>query len=268
MAQTIPKLNIALAETFQALPESLKDWLASDQCTVLISEINKKLGVKEERRRIIPRLLMRLILKDLEPTDFINELAGALNMNYQAAKALTQEIEQKVLNPIAAGLKRGVGVDIKLIYLGKEKPREEGPAPLEAAVPEAPASAEATAGKPASVEPALPADGATADKPAVIYKKGTFGRIPIAKTQPLKVQAPPPEKPAPVEITPPPAREGGLRQPPIPPPPSPAKAGFGGQSPPQARRIVHYSNFLTPLSKPKKEDIILEGNMVDLRLII
>ncbi len=90
--------------------------------------LNKKLGIKNEKRRIVPRLIIRLVLKDLEPGDFINELAAALNMNDQAAKALAQEIEEKIFNPIALGLRQSIGLDIKLIYFGK--PSERGPAKL------------------------------------------------------------------------------------------------------------------------------------------
>ncbi len=379
------ELKESLTETFYALPEAIQSWLASRQATIFISEINKKLGLKEEKRGILPRLIMRLILKDLEPANFINELSAALNMNYQAAKALVQEIEEKIFNPIAAGLKRDVGLDVKLIYFGK--PSERGPVKLEEmpieppqieipAIPQpftrpfaapAPKPPMAAAGTPAETrrptpampisprtpEPEEPEIGeasayaeSTADKPALIYKKGTFGRVPIAKSGPvrplpppirtpvapmpqqspaqppkpplietkpelkLKVEAPLPPTTAPLEIN----RPATESKPAFPPKPLQAAGGpaaglgpkptppagrptsgpniFSGQDPfPKATkivhydfqaasdklqseiRVVHYSNFLTRLDelglekkpKPKKEDVILKGNVVDLR---
>lgn len=279
MAKPVPKLNISLAETFAALPESIKDWLASEQCTLFISEINKKLGLKEEKRSIIPRLIMRLVLKDLELPEFINELSGALDMNFQAAKALAQEIEQKILNPIAMGLKQDVGIDVKLIYFGKPKPIEEGPAPLKmkAEAPPQPV-AEMPEKKMPQPQPMPRKEPEIKEAPALIYKKGTFGRVPISKPTPpapppikpykaepsgfkpkpetkLKIETPVPEKATAPEIK---VEKTTTLKPPIPPP---------------ATRIVHYSSFLTPLSNldskkksgPKKEDINIEGNRVDLR---
>lgn len=107
-----------LLDDFQALPEAIKNWFASDHTTTAIAEINKKLGIKEARRSIIPGLVLRLIVRDLEPRDFINELSGELKINYPTAKAITVEIETKVLRPIEAGLLQDAGVDVKLIYSG------------------------------------------------------------------------------------------------------------------------------------------------------
>ncbi len=341
MAENTNQLNISLAEAFAALPESIQDWLASEQCTIFISEINKKLGIKNEKRRIVPRLIIRLVLKDLEPGDFINELAAALNMNDQAAKALAQEIEEKIFNPIALGLRQSIGLDIKLIYFGK--PSERGPAKL-GEMPSQPPQAETPAApqqftKPftAPIMPSAPRmpepeEPEIGKAPALIYKKGTFGRIPIAPSSPqtsgipvpkipslttespiiprppmpqglgnrpapetkLKVEAPLPPTTAPLEINRPaptikPSPTAGLG--PKPTPPAGGPNVFSGQNPfPKATKIVNffqppafdpqpeikvvnYNSYLTPINElgleknpePKKENVILDGNTVDLR---
>ena len=300
---TITQLKPSSAENFDALPETIKDWMASDQVTVYISEINKKLGLKGEKRRVIPQLVIRLVLKDLEPTNFISELSQALSMNPQAAKALTQEIEQKIFNPIAQGLRRDVGVDVKLIHLGKSGTGEEIPAPLiveeEPGVPapfslqekpEAlPSPAIERGQKPLTVEPET--EPLTTETPALIYKEGTFGRIPIAN---------PPIKPKPVA----PEIQSDIKpdlklkvEKPIEPllsikprisPPSPNTMSLNEQKParqvssfqpiPKATqivhynaflasaqpRIVHYSNFRTPLNN-SISGVVLVGHTVDLR---
>src|SRR3989344_2845497 len=129
----ITQLKPSIADSFKVLPESIKDWLGSDLITNYISDINKKLGIKGKKRSIIPRLIVRLVTKDLLPADFIGELAKTLNAPPAAAKAIAQEIFDKTLQPIEIGLRRDTGIDVKTIFFGKPKEaREGGLSPLEA----------------------------------------------------------------------------------------------------------------------------------------
>ena len=114
-----PLTKISISAAYQSLPEQVRDWLSSDSVTFAIAETNTRLGLKEWRRRIIPTLVLRLIVQDIEPTDFINDLSRELNVSFQTAKAIAEDIETKVLKPIENELRREVGVDIKLIYFGK-----------------------------------------------------------------------------------------------------------------------------------------------------
>lgn len=130
-----------ISSTIQSLPEHVWDWLTSDAATLSITEINNRLGFKSERRRIIPSLILKLITQNLDPMDFINELSHELNIGFQAAKAISEEIESRILKPIESELRRDVGVDVKLIYFGKPstqraEPKIQVAAPLLSKAPE------------------------------------------------------------------------------------------------------------------------------------
>src|SRR3989344_9372644 len=133
MAET--KQISPILAAYQSLQEHLRDWLASDVVMFSIGEINNRLWFKDEKRKIIPALVLRLFIQDLEPIDFINELSHELAISFEAAKSITQDIEAKVLKPVASELRREVGVDTQLLYFGKPGPRTtkepEAPASLE-----------------------------------------------------------------------------------------------------------------------------------------
>ncbi|OGY68240.1 MAG: hypothetical protein A3H63_01880 [Candidatus Harrisonbacteria bacterium RIFCSPLOWO2_02_FULL_45_10c] len=140
MAET--KQISPILAAYQSLQEHLRDWLASDVVMFSIGEINNRLGFKDEKRKIIPALVLRLFIQDLEPIDFINELSHELAISFEAAKSITQDIEAKVLKPVASELRREVGVDTQLLYFGKPGPRaikeqENIPAPATSPFPSA-----------------------------------------------------------------------------------------------------------------------------------
>src|SRR3989338_2829946 len=146
----MPEQPTNISSAIQSLPEHVWDWLTSDAVTLSITEINNRLGFKSERRQIIPSLILKLVTQNLDPMDFINELSHELNIGFQAAKAIAEEIESRVLKPIESELRRDVGVDVKLIYFGnpsaqRAEPPIRGalnaPIPLEAGRPAATAAA-------------------------------------------------------------------------------------------------------------------------------
>ncbi len=108
-----------LHTAFLALPRRIKDWLASDQITFLLREITDRLGLSENKVAKISKLILRLIVQDLELLEFINELAHELDTSFQTAKTIAQDIEMKVLKPIENDLRKEIGIDLKLIYFGK-----------------------------------------------------------------------------------------------------------------------------------------------------
>lgn len=187
MAEPNQTTTYSLAEEFDTLPEAIKTWLASDHATIYVSEINKKLGIKGERRGIIPTLVLRLVTKDLEPRDFIPELAAELNIGQPIAKSLAEEIEAKILHPIELGLRRDAGVDIKLIYLGETAEKTVAPAapPVTGKIP--PPTAEISRPPiPPITKPQLPtAPTAPEEKPAIspriIYRERDFQAKPEIK---------------------------------------------------------------------------------------
>ena len=107
-----------LGTAFTSLPQSVREWLTDENVALFVDEINTKLGfdIDNPQSEIIPHLVLRLCVQDLEPRDFINELSHYLDIGFESAKTLTKEIEERILKPIEAPLKIDVGVDLKLLY--------------------------------------------------------------------------------------------------------------------------------------------------------
>ncbi len=116
MAIAPPQQPKTLRQRFMELPEKIRDWLASERATYAIIEINQRLGLFGIFIEIIPRLVLRLVVKDLNPDTFITALSKELDIDLASAKTIAQEIEEKILRPVAPALLREAGVDIKLIY--------------------------------------------------------------------------------------------------------------------------------------------------------
>ncbi|MDD5430996.1 MAG: hypothetical protein PHP03_02115 [Candidatus Pacebacteria bacterium] len=119
MEGTINSLSMA----YQSLPESIREWLASEPTMFAVGEINTRLGFKDNKRKIIPRLILRLAVEDIEPLDFVNELSYALNISFQNAKTIAQDIEEKIFREIAPELKT-INVDVNLISFGQPGPKK------------------------------------------------------------------------------------------------------------------------------------------------
>lgn len=120
------KPTASVSAAFQSLPENIRDWATSDSTMFSISEINARLGLKEEKKRVIPSLVLRLITQNLDPQDFINELSYELGTSFQTAKSISQDIENSILKPVENELRKDVGVDVKLIYFGQPVARRPG----------------------------------------------------------------------------------------------------------------------------------------------
>lgn len=171
----------SILASYQSLPAHIRDWASSEQTTFSISEINNRLGLKNEKRKIIPRLILRLTTQDLDPLNFINELSHELGVSFQTAKSISQDIEEKVLKPIENELRRDVGVDVKLIYFGQLGPRPAAaptipvkpitPTPA-ATVPPAPAPAPIPAPQitPVAPQPEMPQLAKPPKEPTVSLK--------------------------------------------------------------------------------------------------
>ncbi len=117
----MPELAPKPITNFKELPDPLKGWLASSQLTFLISDLNRRLGFREEEEmRVIPTLILRLAISSVEPEEFVSQLSKLLDISPSAAHALAQEIEEKMLRPVETVLRSELGIDIKLIHFGKE----------------------------------------------------------------------------------------------------------------------------------------------------
>ena len=122
----------------QDVPQEIRHWFGSEKTTLLIMDINQKLKLVGEDRRIIPKLLLRLEVKDLNPQYFTSELSSQLKITHESAKFLAKDIEEKILEPIRQPLLEW-GVDAGLIefshLIEKELTKYED-APIETEKPE------------------------------------------------------------------------------------------------------------------------------------
>ncbi len=101
----------------QALPDvpgEIRSWVGSEKITLFIRGLNERLGLKDERARVIPRLLLRLEVKDIHPAEFADTLSRELQIGSGAAKSIAEELKENVLRPIEPALAEW-GADIDLI---------------------------------------------------------------------------------------------------------------------------------------------------------
>ncbi len=110
-------------EDFDSLPDQIKDWLSSAPVSYFIMDINRRLGFKDNRLAVIPKLIFMLVTKIIKPDEFINELSHELNVSFENAKTITEEIEKNILRPIEISLRSDTDIDIKLFYFGKPGPQ-------------------------------------------------------------------------------------------------------------------------------------------------
>lgn len=201
-----------LRKAFQNLPQPAQNWLTSDSVTAVIIDINKRLDLEGELLRILPTVILRLVVKDVKPENFIPELSKELDIDFNQASAIAKDIEEKILRKIETILRTNVGVDTKLIYTS--------PTPLPIPRPEG-----------ARLAPPLSGAAPTSEQPYIIYEE-----------KPGLRETPRPEPPKLSEVkipikTQPPAPKPAPPAPPVPPAQQNTRT-----------RSVHYSNLRTPLS--------------------
>lgn len=169
-----------LLKLVQSVPQEIRNWIGSEKTTYLIGDINRRLGFEEENLRIIPRLILRLEVRNLLPQNFAAELNKELNKPIAELKPIIEEIKENILQPIENELFKW-GVDIRLI-------KAEGGMPL---------SNQAAPTLEIKTPGSLPAHPPLTEKPSA--------PAPVVSNQPV----PPPMPPSPplnrVEIIPPPA---------------------------------------------------------------
>ncbi len=112
-----------ISAAFQSLPAAIKDWLASEELVYKISDLESRFGIDYPKDTVIPDLILKLCTQVLDPRDFINELGLDLDISFQSATHLTQEIEDRCLKSIKSSLRQDVGVDLGQLYFGQPAPR-------------------------------------------------------------------------------------------------------------------------------------------------
>src|ERR1051325_2920301 len=96
------------------MPKEIRSWLASEKTTYLIADLNRKLGLKDSQVRVIPTTILRLVTKEIEPTNFIHSLSEELQITLESAKKMAEEVKSKILDPFGGELLNW-GVDVTLV---------------------------------------------------------------------------------------------------------------------------------------------------------
>jgi hypothetical protein len=112
-----------LGEIPKNIPDQIKDWFGSIEITELISRLNQALGLEKEKRRIIPRALLKLEFKELQPENLEEYLRKELSPDEQKLEIALEEIKGPILSPIKKELLE-YGVNIDLIGLSAEEAAE------------------------------------------------------------------------------------------------------------------------------------------------
>ncbi len=239
-------VTTSLQNAFASLSDKIRDWLSSEEIVKNITTLNDKLSLKSDKERIISKLILRVAVQDLDPRDFANELGSQLKINYEAAKEVTQKIHDECLQPIEAELKK-IGVDVhEMIEYSTAPPDQlssypDKPAPVTEYSNPAKLSA-----KPTKVK----------NKPATEAPNN----LPLAKQ---KIKPPTPNQPFVLheeigEIKPveeeskssftykEPVKERSVEEAPV-----RVEIENSLDDNVEVQRIVHYSNFFTPLNTPQ-----------------
>lgn len=213
-----------LAAAFEALPKKIRDWLGSDEVTDLIADISDSKG------SVIAKAVLRLTVGDLNPRDFINELSSQLSVDYEKAKEISQQILDNVLKPIEISLKEaGVDVGLMIEYPRKIAASATAP-PRNDDRSSVIASPDRNRGEAISPPdnlpiPKSPVKPVSPDKPFILYQEEDVSQSPSEK--PSFKYRPPLEDRVSFKLAP--------------------KAEIG--IPGQIARVVHYSEFITPLNQ-------------------
>lgn len=226
---------------FLELGESIRDWLTSDEVTYKVINLNKKYGFTDDLISAIPFLITRLVVKDLNPEDLGAALEKQLDIDEKTATQILEEINSKILKPIAGGL-HNAGVKLSSISksIGGAESASQIKEILEPAV-----SFEANLAPSALRETASVEEEKTEEKKP-IKEEVSLGTAPVIihQEKPLFTPEAPREKPS-VSFEPP--RSRTFRQ-------KPVSAKIEEPEGKEKSRIVHYSNFRTPLDKTDAKD--------------
>ncbi|MBI2406598.1 MAG: hypothetical protein HYV25_03405 [Candidatus Harrisonbacteria bacterium] len=267
-----------LHAAFVELPDNVRHWLVSEKVSDIVADMNTRLDYHGDKISAIPWLITRLAVKDLAPKYFMSELRATLVVDENEARAITEEIDKKILRPIERDLSRA-GVDLNSLYLGQEAPATIKQESKEAIKQEAGPGAQ-----PAEIKPISPISPISPIGPISPIKEGspTGPLILHAEKEPLAPATPLPQSTSRIE---PPRPAFSLNIPqskykkPAAPPPvtvrietpgedvgskkhevgvgveaqqqkgNPSTSSGYKDTPPKIMKVVHYSPFYTNIPK-------------------
>ena len=218
-----------ISKKFESLPENLKEMLLSPTTFETVRRIcwDHYLNT-EEKISIVSTTTGKVIMGFLHPDDLRGELQEILGVDIRVAASITREINNKILSPIRE--------EIKKVYTPIIIEIKKTPTPLAEEVPAEEISAKekliekVETPTPPSPPPIQPSRGG----PFILHKEEALKPILETRTPPAETAIPPTASLAPK----PPTAKLEFGKP------------FGKVQGKEEPRIVHYSNFRTPLKQP------------------
>ncbi|OGY56151.1 MAG: hypothetical protein A2Y84_00855 [Candidatus Colwellbacteria bacterium RBG_13_48_8] len=101
------------------VPREIRQWLASDPTFIVVERINDRFSFLGDQRAVIPTALSLLVIKELEPSNFIKVLGEKLGISEERVEPVAFEIKGALLEPIQKQLS-DYGIDIRAIHTPNE----------------------------------------------------------------------------------------------------------------------------------------------------
>lgn len=234
---------------WDALPEALKEAVASDANSKLAWTICELHHVPEEKRRDILTLVGDVMFGFIHAVDLSREIIEATGIPPKTADAIAEEINHKIFAPIRGDIEKAYAPHTKEFesatqvqadeagFAGEIRAGAVGPAVVDLSAPRppvAPASPEAQApsAPPAPFVP--PARPASPEAPGSQSSNASV-RGPLVIHEEIKAASPVPPGKRPLG-----GFFGSLRQ----------ERAQGTSQPPPAAKVIHYTQFTQPPSPP------------------
>jgi hypothetical protein len=167
----------------QVTPPPIRTWFASEEVSLMVRTINQHFKIQKASETIIPKLLARLEVKDIEPDYFAGELSEELKLDRDKALGISSEIKRTILGSLNKEFS-DFGIDVSLL--------DKFQIPIIKGL--SPSAISAAVGAPKIIQ-----DVSTA-VPLSIQKPITLSDIGWSKTPPTALPTPTPSRPVAIPV--------------------------------------------------------------------
>ena len=117
---------------YQDLPEDLQKALVSSSFSNAITEVGKKNGLAIDKVGELADETGLVMLGITSPSDYVKNLVKRLGVEQEKARAIAEEINQKIFQPVRESLKKihGIAVEVKKPEAPKKEVSKAAPQPL------------------------------------------------------------------------------------------------------------------------------------------
>ncbi len=101
---------------FVDLDKGIQDWLSSSLVMTIVVELNDKIDALGPEVRVIPGVIRAVVLKNIEPENFILELRKGLpDVANEMLVSITNSVKNRILKPVGSSLNGLYGINIAKI---------------------------------------------------------------------------------------------------------------------------------------------------------